>query len=205
MVHIDVSIAGDRGRDNPEWRRQCLESLEDQPVHIHPTAYVPRDLGRARIAGIEQGDSEFIAFVDPDDLVAPGTFDRALEAFAPGVSAYYTNHWTCDEALEQKTTWFRRLAPPVGFAQAAQMHHLVVYRREAIMPYMGVLRGMVQGTEYVLALAALLEGRVVGTPRCDYYWRIHPGGSHHTRYPVPPATVEWVDRARKTLREGGTQ
>jgi hypothetical protein len=199
---IDVHI-GLSGKENKKWLGQCTASLEREPVNIHFVRSVPGDIGKMRAIGYSAGTSPWVVAVDPDDWVEQGAFTRALEFLTDDVSAYYTNHSVFAEDGERTGQWFKQLAPAVGFAQASQMHHLTIYRREAIRPALHLLVGMPTRPYTVLNLQALLQGQVVGTKKIEYHWRDHPQGLHRNlAATVRPReqTLEWINDARNRLQ-----
>ena len=194
-MHIGVS-----GNENQAWFDQCLASLKGEPVNIHLVDAVPGNLGRMRLDGFSRGTSPWVTYVDPDDYITPGAFHRALPHLISGVSAYYTNHAIVDEKGNRKGPWFHNMSKQLDFTQVKQMHHIVIYNREIIAPVVHLLDGSQSGELEPLNLHAVRSGRVIGTPREEYSWRIHPEGVHLVpgcgRY---DATNEWVRKTRKEI------
>lgn len=201
-VHIGVS-----GKENPTWLARCLESLQGQPVCVHFVDAVPDGVGTMRAAGYSLGSNSLVSYVDPDDWVAPWLYTWAADVMEdPSVSACYANHGVYAADGETKTGMrFDRLAPAVGFAQAKQMHHAVVHRRSIIEPVLPLLSGC-QIYEYrPVNLQSLLRGRVVGTEREGYGWRVHDRGVHkqNRRLRVSKLVRRWCMETQATLLARG--
>lgn len=74
---IDVHVLTHSGT-RPEWLAQCLESLEGHPVVVHVVEGVEGSVGAGRAKGFALGDCEFVSYVDSDDFVLPGHFEKCL-------------------------------------------------------------------------------------------------------------------------------
>jgi hypothetical protein len=197
-VHIGLS-----GAEPQAWLDRCLRSLEGQPVNIRFVDAVPGDVGSMRANGYALGTSGLVSYVDPDDWVEPWTYAWAVEQMrAPEVSACYVNHGLYEECGAVRTRlWFDQLAPDVGFAKCKQMHHGVVHRREVIGGVLPLLRGVTLREWQYANLQALKAGKVVGTLREGYGWRVTPGGAHKVRPILPPPTASerWKAEMQRIL------
>lgn len=77
--NIDVLVVDDGSTDNTATIADRYASKHKRVRVIHqPNA----GLGAARNTGIDNSTSEFITFVDSDDLVPPGTYERAMTSLA---------------------------------------------------------------------------------------------------------------------------
>lgn len=173
-MNIDVHIIkNDRG-----YLDECLESLEGSPINLHFVDYVDGNHGKARIKGFMQGHSPYVSCFDDDDIAVPTVFERALRVMEKGYTAYYSNHYYLDENRQVKGKRFGKIAAKPGMGQAAQMHHVVVYRRDVILPVLHLLDGIYASDQLLLNLKAIYDGKVLGDPFMGMYWRIHEHNLH---------------------------
>jgi len=164
-------------RENNPYLQACLDSLKNEDVNllVIPAADCS---GNARIEGYEKSTSPYICYIDDDDVVVPGAFARAKEIItSTGAKTYYTNHYVADENLNPYGVRFTNLAPK-GLSQHMQMHHIVVYSRDVIGPYIKYLKNVTTFDKKILNYASILHGSVVGTTKKELYWRIHKNNNH---------------------------
>lgn len=74
---IDCHVLLQPNREN--YQAQLFALLEREPVNIIKLDAVQGHIGQARHAGFRSGSSEFVTFVDDDDLIEPGMFAAALD------------------------------------------------------------------------------------------------------------------------------
>jgi len=196
---IDVHI-NTRKSDNKEYLQQCLESLNHDRVNVIMHPFDDRGVGYARLSALDKGNSDLFAFVDPDDYIEPGTFDRGLKILKnSNYSAYFTNHWVVkDNKLQRK--WFHKLRVG-GFTQETLMHHVVIFRKHVVEPVLPLLAGVKTSDIKLLNLQSILHGEVYGEEYCGYYWRCD-GGMNHTKYkPYVDNPVEWGNKVKQLRNE----
>lgn len=135
----------------PEWIDGCLQSLEAEPVTVYLRPGIKGKVGLARARAFACGDAPYVAWVDGDDEAMPGAFDAALavlESRPDAVSTY------CDIQLigqpegqgYVKAPW----NPASQLQRMAEVHHLHVMRRSAVMPWLEELARWDGWEEYVL-------------------------------------------------------
>lgn len=173
-MNVDIHII----KSNRGYIDACLESIKDEPVNIHFLKHVDNEHGKLRMKGFSMGNSPYVSLVDDDDIVIPGIFDRAIMIMEKGYSAYYSNHYVMNAEGNVYGKRFDKLAPPIGFSQANQMHHVVVYRREIIQPVLSYLNGVKLFDKLLLNLKSIYDGRVYGENKMGLYWRVHDEGIH---------------------------
>lgn len=66
------------GNEREDLLSQCLESLKDEPITLHICEGIPGNLRLARANAIAKGTNEYIGWVDPDDFIIPGAYERLL-------------------------------------------------------------------------------------------------------------------------------
>ena len=72
-VHIIVSP------EYEQYHQQCFDSLKDEPINIHKIPATPGDIGIGRYNGFHSGTAEFISFVDDDDYIVPGVYQKLID------------------------------------------------------------------------------------------------------------------------------
>lgn len=117
------------GDENPEWLAQMIQSLAGEPVALHIVRGEFGHIGKWRAQGFELGTSPLVAYVDPDDYVLPGAFQRCIAALRddPTLDAAFA-----DTAIET----------PEGLqTYPTQLHHLCVFRRTYVAPALPLIAG----------------------------------------------------------------
>ena len=178
--------------DNPDWRAELERDLAKQPIRTHWLAGIPGQIGAARAAGLALGNAPFVSYVDPDDRVIGGTYEKLLAALQanPGAPFAWAGEQRVDADLMpigQPQVW------PQGYDQrrhrnypGAYCHGVVLIRRSALPPVLPALRACHIGAEGVM-LAHLAgvqapiapERRPVHLPIVGLLWRDHPGAVHY--------------------------
>lgn len=107
--HLEVHVVDDGSTDNP---REAIAPLMGDPrVHYH---WQPNGgQGRAKNAGIRASCSDYIAFIDADDLWLPDKLERQLPVFdRPEIGVVYTDFQCIDQHGAFLPT--TRMAPRTG-------------------------------------------------------------------------------------------
>lgn len=172
MSRIDVHVL--HCHEPPEWIAGCLDSLHDEPVTVYLRKGIKGKVGLARARAFACGHAPYVAFVDGDDEVMPGAFDAALEVLEsrPEVVSTY-----CDIQLLGhpdgvgyiKAPW----DPAAQLQRMAEVHHLHVMRRSAVMPLLDELSCWDGYEEYVLMGLLCRYGVHHHIPRQLYRFRQH--------------------------------
>ena len=196
---IDVHITTHKC-DDKERLQKCIKSVEqDKRVNVFVHPFDDRGVGYARLEALKSGNSEFFAFVDPDDYVEPGSFDRGEKLLKEGnYSAYFTNHWILknDEKIRK---WFLKLREG-GCTQESLMHHLVIYRRDVVEPVLSYMPNVMTNDIRLFNLQSILHGKVLGEDYCGYYWRCDAGQNHMKYNAKKNNPLEWHEKV-KSLRQ----
>jgi len=192
---IDVHVI-QTGR---KYAKECLDSLHDEPINLFLSKFIEGRIGLARVKAIMEGNSEFVSFVDDDDILVPGTFGIALEVLKKGYSAYYTNHFVMDSEKKVYGKWFHKPAKPIGFSQNIQMHHVVVYRRSIIERVFDSTALARTSERTLFNLASIYHGVVYGDDRMGLYWRVHDDSAHNVKWENPKEWHIEVDRYQQKI------
>jgi len=156
------------------WIDDALISLAAEPVNVHLVPGIKGKVGLARTNAFREGNAPYVAFVDGDDEVIPGAFDAALAVLdsRPDVVSTY-----CDiQLIGQpdgggyiKAPW----DPSSQLQRMAEVHHLHVMRRSAVMPLLEELARWDGWEEYVLMGLLCRYGVHHHIPQTLYRFRQH--------------------------------
>lgn len=193
---VDLHVLRDPARSH--WHDALFASLADQPCNVFVLDAVPGDLGRGRTLGFEAGSAPYVSFADDDDLVMPGAIAAcvaALERDQGAVGAYTDEVWIDERGcrlsdgpsvgVEWSLPW--HLATPFG------VHHLLVMRRDSLMPLLPIVDGLARSADWTLTRLLALKGHWFHVPMIGYQWRRHTRGVSQS--PMPQAALAIVRRA----------
>jgi len=175
MNTVDVHVL--HCHEPPEWIAGCLDSLHAEPVTVYLRRGIAGKVGVARANAFRAGNAPYVAFVDGDDEVMPGAFAAALEVLEsrPEVVSTY-----CDIQLIGQPDGVGYIKgpwdPAAQVQRIAEVHHLHVMRRSAVMPLLDELARWDGFEEYVLMGLLCQFGVHHHIPRQLYRFR------QHTRY-----------------------
>ena len=116
-VHMAISETA-----NPRWLDLCLKSLRHEPIKLHIIEPVMGDFGEMRMRGISKGTHDFVGWVDPDDLIIPGSYQKLLN-----VIDQHSFAWTNEQVWD--TT--RDLSRVFNMWTEERPHHMHIIRRDS--------------------------------------------------------------------------
>ncbi len=173
---IDVHTLAHPTQDRRASTLRLGAQLESEPVAHHVTPGKILQLGAARAEGFSRGVEPYVSFVDDDDEIVPGIFDEILTRFdqEPDLAGVCTEERIVgrdgEDVLKFRRPYYRR-------QDFRNVHHLVVYRRDAVLPHLAALAEIEHCPEPYLACAILCAGgKIAHLPRCGYVWYRHAGG-----------------------------
>jgi hypothetical protein len=198
MHDIDVHILH-LPTDNKKWLKQCLNSIQKEPINRIDIPGIVGDYWSARYQGYHTGVAKYVSFVDPDDYVLPGAFaacqaelDADKDKKLIGV---YTRSRRLYENLPEVTAlvmtpysaWSREL-----MEKKFCVHQVVVMRREFVIPcinsYMNiglsnsvlVKMGGISRTDQMFFKLLTLFGDFKSLSIEGYIWREHKNQNHNS-------------------------
>ena len=174
---------------NQQWWDACRATLKEEPINLLTTEGIRGHIGKARTKGFQLGDSPYISFVDPDDLVIPGAFNACLKTLEahPEACGTFTDEVLMTGDCKPIRPGFFSGHPwnPLHMLEPQYMHHLLVMRREAVLPYLQELDRWPNLAEFVLKGLMVQQGPWVRTDMVGYQWRISENRqSTHKQFPV---------------------
>lgn len=180
---------------NRQWLEHCLDSLADEPVTVHMVDGVVGNIGVGRSRGFSMGDHPYVSFVDPDDWVLEGCFEACIQALLenPDAGMAYTREVLADSEgnihSERPKEWYE---PYIGSKEETEKaHHLTVYNRSAIHPFLPRFSGYPYTPELFSKTYVWLRHGFVFVDRIGYVWRKHSSNSHKTM------ACPWASEERK--------
>ena len=169
---IDVHILN-MPNDRQDWAKQCETSLAQEPVIVHNLDGVIGNVGAGRALGFAQGNLPFVSYVDPDDYVLPGGFAACAKILTdhPQISCVGTREYRIGVNGEI----------PAYNRSHSGPHHLLVFRRDAILPELDRLSTLPHAPEpWLMARLKQRFGHcalwLIDEPY--YVWRVHDQGWH---------------------------
>ena len=181
------------------YHEECMDSLKDEPIALHLIPGVAGDVGIGRWNGYHTGDAEFVSFVDDDDVVIPGIFEKCYQALDenPDAIGVHTREWiyesgamTLSQIPNPNWTWDRYFF---------FVHHVVVYRMERVMPYGDAAKECKVGFEHFMNMQIMMDGhRFHYIEDVGYIWRGHSGSIRELGMTEPFRTRanNWLKQAK---------
>ena len=182
MIDVHVIV---RTTTNPEWVEQAIASIPTGlcNVHVIDGADGIDTTTINRLKGFNSGTAEYVSFVDDDDYVLPDAFEKCYEFLENNLD--YAAVGTLENKLFDDGTIKSRSIDEVlrykkgdehyEYFKWARLHHIIVFRREHVMPLLEVerintARRMVEGLKFYMMEAGL---KCELLPFVGYVWRIH--------------------------------
>jgi hypothetical protein len=157
-----------------DWLKMAIASVLENRVNLFLCPGIAGKVGLARALAFAEGSAEYVAWVDGDDEVMPGAFEAALDVLDanPDVVSTYCDIQLIDHPEGQgyiKGPW----TPKRQLFNIAEVHHLHVMRRSAVLPYLEELAKWDGYEEFVLMALLAQHGRHHHIPRRLYRFRQH--------------------------------
>lgn len=118
---IDIHMAIGENAD-PRWLELCLKSLENEPITLHIIEPVMGDFGEMRKRGLSKGTHEFVGWVDPDDMIIPGSYQMLLNVIGRNEFAWMN---------EQVWDLTRDKSRVYNIWEEQRPHHMHIIRRDS--------------------------------------------------------------------------
>ena len=190
---------------NPKYRQyhgECWLSLWLEPITLHYIPATEGHIGIGRYNGFNSGICEFVSFVDDDDYVIPGIFDKcyqALDANPDAIGVVTKEQRLVNGELQEpnqidlNTHW-------VSYFKS--MHHILMFRRERILPFVELIKDCNTGEIAYLLIEVLAAGnQFCLVDEVGYVWRIHGDSACNTL-----KMNGWhQERGQELLREGAKE
>ncbi len=169
---------------NPDYREyhdQCLRSLLEEPIHLHQIPFTKGNIGVGRYNGFNSGHAEFVSFVDDDDYVIPGIFEKCYRALDenPDAIGVVTREQRLIDGVLQAPDEIHLDAHWVSYFKF--MHHLLMFRRDRILPFVELIKDCNTGEIAYLLIEVLSAGhKFCLVDEVGYVWRIHEDSACNT-------------------------
>lgn len=170
---IDLHILTHEGT-RADWLEQAIASTVGQGVTVHLIDNAGKSVGQGRAVGYQQGEHEFVAYLDSDDYLLPGCMDACREGLKEHRAVV-----TMERVVYESGRVFP--FPKPG-------HSIAVYRREDVTPWLDALAGSHHSAD--MNLRRVLRPTQISF--LGYVWRVHQGGDHHrTMAALPRESLLW--------------
>lgn len=188
--------------ESPESLANALRRLESLPCNVWVVrGGFPGHIGAARSFAFGLGESEYVSFVDDDDEIEPEAFGPCLEALEsnPACVGVYTDtvHVHPDGRHERRRK--RPWSPIDQLANFAEILHLKLMRRAAVMPYRYELTHWPTLEEYVLCGLMAERGDWVHLPIVGANKRVKPIHASSSRLLTAALRIQAMERVRPAL------
>ncbi len=180
---------------NPVWLQLCLESLRDEPIQLHRLEGVEGHIGRGRAKGFMQGNSPYVSYVDPDDLVVPGAFELCVKTLEqhPEACGAYSDEMLIDESGKPLGLgmWSGISWNPLLQLEPRYLHNGAVMRRSFVEKYLLELKRWPNMAEFVLKGLLAGCGPWIHVNQVGYKWRVSAHGAHRKQSMTYVYAARW--------------
>lgn len=186
-IDVHALLLPDTRRD---WWEECRKSLRGEPITLYEMPGVKGHVGKGRADGFRQGDSPYVSFVDPDDLVISGAFQACLDALEqnPKACGVYTDEILMDANGNDLNPglWSGRPWNPLLMLEPKYMHHVLVMRRKFVQPHLEEIeKKWPNMAEFVLKGLLCQHGPWIHVDQFGYKWRMPLQGRQPTHKQMP--------------------
>lgn len=190
---IDVHILT-RPTDNKIWFDECLKSLENENINLFIEPGIEGNVGLARYNAFKKGNSEFVSYVDPDDMIVPGIFSKMLEKMTDECCGVFTNEITIHERNNKIIKKYRKLDKWKRFSlrESVYPHHICLMKRNLIEKYSYEFLDWKYRSEYIIKNVMTLDFPWIQMDDFGYEWRIHSNCTHVIHTEINPKVVEYI-------------
>lgn len=160
---IDVHVITLPNDDKILFER-CIDSLRDEPVTVHIIKGVVGDFSAGRISGLSSGTHRWVSWVDPDDYVIPGAYQRLLDIVGSNKFA-----WAAEKVITTDATLCGSYHEYIN----NQPHHMMIIDRDLIN-FDHIKQSEPTLVDY---WTRRLKSKGVFDPQVGYVWRSYGGMS----------------------------
>ena len=174
---------------NKKLWEKCHATLVDEPINLLITEGICGHIGKARAKGFLLGNSPYISFVDPDDLVVPGAFSACIKTLEanPTACGTFTDEILIDTEDKPIRPGFFSGQPwnPLHMLEAQYMHHILVMKRDYVLKHLVELEKWPNLAEFIIKGLLTQYGPWIHTDLVGYKWRVaQTDKSTHKNFPV---------------------
>jgi hypothetical protein len=173
--------------ENKQWWDECEKSLVGHPITVYNCDGIIGNVQEARRLAYLKGNSPYVSFVDPDDIVIPDSFQLCLDELESnkGICGVYTRSQAIDEKgqiIYNHVTDrpFREFSIELIKKNPVEIHQLLVMRRDYVEEYYTNIHPYIPKSDYEFLmyahLAIMKPWKALNF--IGYKWRIHENGLH---------------------------
>lgn len=168
---VDVHIIVYENSNENGWLDICLESLKDEPINLYiieaSTPLNENFYAKHRYEGYTKGSAPYVSYVDADDYIVPGTYEKCLKEIQK-LSFKYDGVCTRERIYYQEENRMNHVL--------SAMHHLHVFRRNKNFNMVLEKSRNIKWCSDKFIMANL---NIKDLPFMGYVWRKHRKGLHH--------------------------
>lgn len=142
--------------------KECLKSLDEENISIHLVDGVEGHVGRGRAKAIQKGTNEWIGWVDSDDFIIPGAYNKMINQSKenPEIGFWWMNEEVWDLLPSD-------LYAPVNKYTSVRPHHIHIIHRDLI-DY-DIIEGIKNDFGKILNKLSINHGKHIN--ETGYVWR----------------------------------
>lgn len=180
-MKVDVHCLHIPSTDMNLWK-ECQSSLLGEPINLHIVQGIVGNIEEGRVKGFRIGNSPYVSFVDPDDIVLPGAFASCIEALEKNkeLCGAFTDELLINGNGDttSKGIWSGKPWHPLKQLDQRYLHHVTVMRRCYVEKYYDDLILLRHLGEYILKALITEHGPWMHVNHVGYKWRVWNGGAH---------------------------
>jgi hypothetical protein len=192
--NIDVHILHKSNTKTPleeVWWDECQQSMLNLPINIHQLTGSSgiSEMMSNRERGFRMGNSEYVSFVDPDDVVHGNPFQDCVDAMEHDVTlcGVYTNSYVTYEGTDKPPSIFFNYdnwSPVHHITSKTPVHQVAVFKRKHIDTVFNTIKRLDLSTGsysevVIFTILATLGPWKLLSNNFGYTWRSHDSGLHH--------------------------
>jgi len=196
---IDIHILQHPQQDRTTHLKRVLRKLGKIPdlVNIFLTPGVDRHIGLGRMQGFSLGTSDYVTFIDDDDDIEPNIFQDCIDLLDgdDSIDAVVTDerHVIDGKIKKPLRKWLPVDGQQYDIETARYIHHLVVFRRSSIQPYLDMLQNWPDLCEFTMCGKMILDGKkFIHLDKVGYYWYLHPNNARNMKIVPSQDTIEMM-------------
>ncbi len=144
------------------------------------------NIGAGRIKGFLAGKSDYVSYVDYDDLIKPGIFKKIDEVMSTGISWCYTDEWLIDDKgcllqpgwSSNPELYNNRVLDFVKIGKNKHCHHILTFRRELLTHKIVCIMKQLKELSEEYLRTELMQYKCKHIKTVGYYWRQHKNNTY---------------------------
>ncbi len=140
-----------------------------------------RNIGAGRVKGFSSGKSDYVSYVDYDDLIKPGIFRQINSVMKTGIPWCYTDEWLIDEDggfiqpgwSVKPEIYSSNILEFVKIGEGEYCHHILTFRRELLTRKLIYIMKQLKELSEEYLRTELMQYMHKHINAVGYFWRQH--------------------------------